>query len=551
MKIKLLFFAVFTSLLTFAKIDSTTYWNNVARVFHGTTNQVKGISADTNGNVYYSGYGYEINPGSRHALIAGKMNDTLGYVWKKHFYGFPTNAGSHQILSNDSSVYIVGEFINSIEFPQDTFTTASSTNAERFFVCLNANNGDVRWVRHLGRKEGTILQFDGNEDVVLSYSSIKGEQFYDGVLLDTVNNPNTTVRGYAYLTLDKVSGNLKNHCFGEYNMLGDQTKNQLVGRNVYSLMLTTSPPPSFITELNVRVLDLNTNTINYTTVKTNIGSYNIINTLYHPIDKSWTIFVKHPNNNILIGNDTVKKSVIANIFYFTSAIKLDSTLKVGNYISFPTAFGVDYQKLVNDTTLLFSFGTDGDGYVVKNGNITDTIHVNGSVSTSHRGYFIARCNINFENLIYNRFSVNNSGGGWQTGMALKGIDIDNKGNVYGAAFHENNIVALPDTVPAYNKSWAHLSVIAKYGNDSISTAPVSVNDVVSNNKIAVYPNPVSNILNIDSEEMLMNVSIFDLTGKAVALKGSSQIDVSGLKSGIYFIRIETQKQTQIIKFVKQ
>ena len=60
--------------------------------------------------------------------------------------------------------------------------------------------------------------------------------------------------------------------------------------------------------------------------------------------------------------------------------------------------------------------------------------------------------------------------------------------------------------------------------------------------IAIYPNPVSNTLHIESEIQSGQVSIYDLTGRKV-LQGEYQpnISVSHLNNGLYFIQIVTDE----------
>ena len=60
--------------------------------------------------------------------------------------------------------------------------------------------------------------------------------------------------------------------------------------------------------------------------------------------------------------------------------------------------------------------------------------------------------------------------------------------------------------------------------------------------IAIYPNPVSNTLHIESEIQNGQVSIYDLTGRKV-LQGEYQpnISVSHLNNGLYFIQIVTDE----------
>jgi len=66
--------------------------------------------------------------------------------------------------------------------------------------------------------------------------------------------------------------------------------------------------------------------------------------------------------------------------------------------------------------------------------------------------------------------------------------------------------------------------------------------------ISIYPNPVKNILHINhSGYNLDNVSLYDVLGKSVMdAKTSNTINVSKLKSGLYFVRIRIEDK-QIIK----
>ena len=87
--------------------------------------------------------------------------------------------------------------------------------------------------------------------------------------------------------------------------------------------------------------------------------------------------------------------------------------------------------------------------------------------------------------------------------------------------------------------------------------PTSI-DVVSNTATSlfkIYPNPTSNMLNIDyGQNKFEKANIFDLTGKLmISVSGSlSTINISELPKGIYFINlINENKMIFTKKFVKQ
>ncbi|MBK9255062.1 MAG: T9SS type A sorting domain-containing protein [Saprospiraceae bacterium] len=80
--------------------------------------------------------------------------------------------------------------------------------------------------------------------------------------------------------------------------------------------------------------------------------------------------------------------------------------------------------------------------------------------------------------------------------------------------------------------------------------PVSTTDWTTDVKI--YPNPVRDILHISTEEIWTKAEIYDISGRIVrslTLDGTS-VDVSGLESGTYFIRLKNGGKISRVKFVK-
>jgi hypothetical protein len=72
--------------------------------------------------------------------------------------------------------------------------------------------------------------------------------------------------------------------------------------------------------------------------------------------------------------------------------------------------------------------------------------------------------------------------------------------------------------------------------------PTSVESLTNNSAAQVFPNPVSDYLNVVSAVDLSRITIMDITGRVVTqLNGNKQarIDVSNLSQGIYMVRLET------------
>lgn len=76
----------------------------------------------------------------------------------------------------------------------------------------------------------------------------------------------------------------------------------------------------------------------------------------------------------------------------------------------------------------------------------------------------------------------------------------------------------------------------------------------ANFSLSIFPNPVKNTLNIKFENVnISKIEIIDLLGKPVISQQANieSIDVNYLKSGIYFLKLYTDKETITKKFIKQ
>lgn len=98
-------------------------------------------------------------------------------------------------------------------------------------------------------------------------------------------------------------------------------------------------------------------------------------------------------------------------------------------------------------------------------------------------------------------------------------------------------------------------------NFPIATAPaVSTFNVLGMNEfedisVAVYPNPVKNKLTIAAKNNVTSVTLFDIQGRMLqTVSGKSKkvnFDMSNHPTGIYFVKIKTEKGVQTTKIIKQ
>ena len=72
--------------------------------------------------------------------------------------------------------------------------------------------------------------------------------------------------------------------------------------------------------------------------------------------------------------------------------------------------------------------------------------------------------------------------------------------------------------------------------------------------LVIYPNPATNVLNLDAATPISNVEIVNVLGQVLISKSSnatiSNIDVSALSTGNYFIKVTSENNTKVLQFLK-
>jgi hypothetical protein len=82
------------------------------------------------------------------------------------------------------------------------------------------------------------------------------------------------------------------------------------------------------------------------------------------------------------------------------------------------------------------------------------------------------------------------------------------------------------------------------------TKLTSTDKNILNDNVNIYPNPVKDILHIDTDGNIKSIEIVNTQGQRVIFTNKSEINVSELLSGIYFVSITTKYGLLIKKFIK-
>ncbi len=107
--------------------------------------------------------------------------------------------------------------------------------------------------------------------------------------------------------------------------------------------------------------------------------------------------------------------------------------------------------------------------------------------------------------------------------------------------------------PQANSTSAPAFMVKKTKDEN--SAPQETADkkqMVKVEEFSLFPNPVTNVLNVQSTYGLLQITIYSLSGQPVLQTTKTEIDVSSLPSGIYIVRAITVDGEQLqSKFIKQ
>lgn len=102
----------------------------------------------------------------------------------------------------------------------------------------------------------------------------------------------------------------------------------------------------------------------------------------------------------------------------------------------------------------------------------------------------------------------------------------------------------------------HQLTTLKLDTALFSNSSTFITDVSKKNKIYLYPNPANNNVTIELENIIANkIVVYSIEGKVVyetkISNNKINIALDGLKKGVYFISVNTEKQHQVLKLIKQ
>jgi hypothetical protein len=130
-----------------------------------------------------------------------------------------------------------------------------------------------------------------------------------------------------------------------------------------------------------------------------------------------------------------------------------------------------------------------------------------------------------------------------------GVTIDTLDGMMGTAYkissNGNYVVGWVNGPPPFAEGWiVNLDDMIILGTQD-----------VSQNTVSFYPNPVENVLHLNSKENIDSVAVYSITGQKVSNitfnENRTELNLSNLASGVYLVKVYSNGNVENLKVVKQ
>ena len=516
-----------------------------------SSDQGYAVRADASGNIYTLGHfagTVDFDPGTATNNISStsgsydvfilKLNNAGNFVWAKSFGGTSNDHGYDIQLDQAGNIYSTGSFRNTADFdPGAGVSNLSSVNgAQDVFISKLDAAGNFVWAKGFG---GT------GDDVAYSLALDKmGNIFTSGEFSETANfNPNSgtsnlTAFGSAdgFISKLNASGN-----FLWAKKIGGTSFDRarsIVADAVGNVYITGE-------YRGTADFDPGSGTSNFTS----LGHYDMFIVQLNSLGNY--IWAQSYGRNLEDKGAAIHMDKSGNV-YATGHFMVSVFFNPGSssFISSKGGSDVFVLKLTcapttstHTVTACNKYIFNGITYTANNTTATDTLtNFLGCDSIITLDLTINNIDVS-TTLNINTISANLSGASYQWINCANGAPI---------AGETNSIFTATS-----NGSYA---VIVSDGNCTDTSNCVAVNRVgtepleSAQGKYQLFPNPANSHVRLTNFNSKINrIEILDINGKELIfyIPGTPEIDISSLKNGIYFVRIEQDGHRIMRKLVKE
>ena len=457
-------------------------------------NGIGGIAIDNAGNLFVTDtYNYRIRKITPTADVTtyvgtgstGSLDGDVTVATFNTLVGITIDPFSNILYVADFGNHKIRKITPPAPATVPTISAVSSTvtfNSATIFYSLNANNGATTSIVKYGLSSGSLSSqvtgFSASGSVVTPSSVM-----LSGLLSNTLY--------YYQIEATNTAGTTTN-IIGSFTTLSPPTPLTIAEYsfdNTYNNFLGSTPFAS------------NTGT-SFTTDRhgNTSGAININST-----GSTATI------TGLPYGNAARTVSVWAKVNAHNSAFPFHNTIFSYGAFSNSSAFGC---SLTNGTSMLL--GYNNNFTVANSNNLSTWDHYvciyDGAIAKIYKNNVL----LGSQALVWN--TINNS-------------DVFRIGVGVGGEFWFNGAI---DDLKIYNYVLNTTEISNLYTSNMLTSENFNANNL----EVGLYPNPVNDILDIDTKEEILSVEVFALQGQKVMTSKQNKINVAELPAGIYLVRIE-------------
>jgi hypothetical protein len=541
----------------FTNITFSQSWAN--QLGSSSIDQATGITVDAVGNSYVTGFfsnsinfdnGNLISSAGGKDIFIAKYDGSGQLAWVKGIGGSGDDEGKDIVVDNNGGIYLLGNFSSVVDFdPSINLALKTSQGASDVFIAKFNNDGTLAQVDAIagtGNDLAENIELDQSGNFYISGS-------FDGNLDFT-----------PISTTDNLSATMNNTAafFAKYNA----SSAVVWAKKIESPVLITLTDMD-IANSQVYLSGYYRDTTNF---NTNGGITNL-----SPAGNNDGFIAKYNTNGLLVWANSIRgidNEAVENIHvnidgnllvtgHYFNSIDLDPTNGNTSFVSssgqrdlffaqYNSSGALRWGKSIGspDDDYGYAITTDNQRRIFISGTFQDLMDVDPSagkaVNIDNTGggtdVFFAR----YDSI--GNFEWAQTAGG-NNGELISDIEVNNVLEVYGIGWFQGGI-GLFNNETMLNSNGDRDAIIAKINTGSPSVSNYNLLEV---GQINIFPNPISNILNIRISDIELKqpiLQITDILGKVVlekSLDNQNQFSLnlpSTMATGIYFVSIMNNKQ---------
>ncbi|MGV0924263.1 T9SS type A sorting domain-containing protein [Empedobacter tilapiae] len=263
-------------------------------------------------------------------------------------------------------------------------------------------------------------------------------------------------------------------------------------------------------------------------------------------DKGWSFYGDNSNTKIWLSTDKAsdgKKSAYFS-YYSTNSNANDKwngvMYKLPDYKHFSISVDVNadalnrsnynFLKLTNIQG--FSYSTVGTFSFYKNGRIgINGTALQASYTWEPTRWYNLKCEVNLNTRLIKYYA--------------------NDQLIYSETISNNTITKIDELSFETNNSSTSAGTEFYFDNIIIKNLEDLSTDELNKKEIKIYPNPIQDVLSIQTNDKINSVEIFDLTGKSILKSSEKKINTQNLAKGVYIVKVKTTNQEISQKIIKK